>query len=113
MITFESNTRGGREYITITKEKIVWIQNEKEKTASITSAEWEKLETALQTIRYEEMNSYAVPSDKRNVDAAWHSTITIKINNLEYSSSTFDNYNSPEKLSGLMNYILKLKKKHF
>lgn len=113
MIVFESNTRGGSEHITITQEKIVWIQNEKEQTASITSAEWEKLVSAFQTIRYEEMNSYAAPTDKRSVDAAWHSTISVTKKNGTYSSSVFDDYNSPVELSPAMKHILKLKKKYF
>ncbi len=110
-IIFESQTRGSSEIIIINQNHFRIEQNGIVNEYLIDPTDWDKINKLLKTIDYDKMSSYPAPTNKRNNDAAWHSTLSVQIKDQRYTSTVFDDTNAPKELSALMNKIIQLKKK--
>jgi hypothetical protein len=112
-VVFESFTRGGSISITITADSIQCKDNGVVTSFALKPADWKALCATLNKIAINQLGDYPAPTSNRAMDAAWHSTIVVKMNGKDYSTTTFDNRIAPEKVRSLMNSISHLEKDYF
>lgn len=112
-VVFESFTRGGSISIVITADSIQSKENGVVTSATLKPADWKALCAELNKISLNQLGEYPAPTSNRAMDAAWHSTIFVKMNGKDYSTTTFDNRIAPEKVKLLMNCITHLEKSYF
>ncbi|MDZ4716156.1 MAG: hypothetical protein SH819_11880 [Cytophagales bacterium] len=111
-ITFISQTRGGRQVVTIHKDNISIENNGLQQSLPLTLSDWDNLTKTIQELDYKEIPAYAAPSSARSRDAAWHSTLSISAGGYTYTSSTFDDSKAPKELMKLMTCITRLRNKY-
>jgi hypothetical protein len=111
-IVFESFTRGGSFSIRITTDSIIRTDNGEITSVVLKPADWKALCSTLNKLDINQLADYPAPTSNRAMDAAWHSTIIVKMNGKEFSTTTFDNRNAPEKVKPLMACISQIEKSY-
>lgn len=108
-VKFQSATRGGSENISITADSVFvekkGLAGTVHHKAAIGAADWQKVLESLRDVKLAEIAQLPAPTQLRQRDAAMHSTISIITDQKTYTSSTFDNHNSPKPLNPLMKII--------
>lgn len=110
LVVFESRARGGNFSIKIKNDSVHFSENGSVVSSAIESKDWEAVVKKLQKITVTNISSYTAATSRRVTDAAWHSSIMIRMNGLEYSTTIFDDRNAPEPLIPLMKCINRLEK---
>ena len=112
-VVFESFTRGGSFSIKITSDSIQLKDNGSISSIVLKPSDWKDLCATLDKIDITQLEKYPSPTTNHAADAAWHSTIEVKMAGVDYTTQTFDNRNAPMKVVSLMNCINKLEKNYF
>lgn len=110
-ISYSSLTRGTRKEILINSKGIKQIDqkmggDERVTTYLLKNEDWNLLVKSLSSVDLKEISTFESPSNKRQYDGAYASTITIKSKLGNTYEHGFDNYDPHEKLKPLMNKIL-------
>lgn len=113
VVVFESFTRGGTISIVIKPDSIQFKDNDIMTSSALKPADWKALCATLNKMAINQLGDYPAPTSNRAMDAAWHSTIIVKMDGKDYSTTTFDNRNAPEKVKSLMSCISQLEKSYF
>ena len=107
-IIYNAITRGRLENITIKGSSLQYKTNQKSIFINLTKEQQEKVNIEISKINLNEINNLKAPTDKRFYDGAMHTSILIKSNSTEYTSSTFDDTNPPIELKALCQLLLNL-----
>lgn len=113
-IKFESFTRGYQKTVEISPDSILIEESGAQpvKIKRVTQPEeWEQLMRRLEGVNPARLPELETSGKGHARDAALHSTITLFTPSATYSSPTFDNYQAPQALSGLMEAIRKIEEK--
>lgn len=98
-------TRGHRENISITPEKMEFYSTQEKLTKEIDKKEWENLISEINAVGLETIPSYKAPTEKRLYDGDLATTLTIKTKDATYQSQTFDKKTPPKELVEIVNTV--------
>ena len=111
-IIYRASTRGYFDYISISRDTVLLSSDRDLKQVVIlkpTETQWNKLYGFVQSINLSELPNMEVPTGKRHYDAAYHTTIQIKIRDTEVTTPTFDHDAPPKKIMAIVNTILSIR----
>lgn len=114
-IEFSSLSRGYSKQISITKDSLIELSNNRSADVrtvrrKISATEWEGLTQSLAAVSVAEMRSLQSPTTKRTFDGARHSTLTVTTST-GVGVHSFDDEQPHAKLQKLMNEISRLASK--
>ena len=104
-VVFDAQTRGRSENITLVSNSLTFKTQKEAKTFSINKVQREELETVISKIKVKGISDLKAPSDKRTYDGAMNATITLKIGDKTYVSSSFDDDNPPAELKPIVSLL--------
>jgi len=107
-ITYEATTRGSSINLVATSTKINYKDFETIKEIVVTPDIWNKITGITDKITLPNMSYFTSPSDGRATDSALHATLSIKIDNKNYKSQTFDHGNPPKELKPLIDKLFSI-----
>lgn len=107
-IIYNAITRGRAENITLKGSSLQYKTNQKSIFINLTKEQQEKVNIEISKINLNEINNLKAPTDKRFYDGAMHTSILIKSNSKEYTSTTFDDTNPPIELKALCQLLINL-----
>lgn len=108
-IEYQAITRGARRDVTIKQDSIRTLDIRGAKTsviATISREEWKSVVQELDKINLKEIADLKAPSEKRFYDGALIATLSVKLKDTTYRSSSFDHGNPPAEIAVLVNKIV-------
>ena len=113
VVEYTASTRGYFYKTTVTKNTITLTKDRSEieiEKIDCKKEQWDNIISLINDIEVEKIETFNPPTTKRQVDAAAHTNIAIKINDAIYQSQTFDSGSPPVELEPLVKAILTLGK---
>ena len=110
-INYEARTRGSMTLINVNTKEVSYKLPKKEGVYELSKEQLTRLNDLVGLIKLTEIADLKAPTDKRASDVALIGRITIKINDKEYISSSFDAGNPPKELKKLEDLLYSLIKK--
>ena len=104
-VVFNAHTRGSSENITVVNYNVYHKTQKDSKTHFINKDKREAMEAIINKIDVAKIADLKAPSNKRMFDGALHATVTIKIGDKTYVSSSFDDNNPPAELKPLVDLL--------
>ena len=108
IIEYSAVTRGTNIEIKLTSKEIKYKKNEAIKVVLLTANQPRKIESLIQQIKLEKLETFVAPTTNSHSDRALQATLKITKNKKMYSSQTFDHGNPPEELKPLLKYLFKV-----
>lgn len=108
LIKYEAFTRGNSVEFSITKDNIIYKDNNGTKKQKTSLKLWKELIVLVDKFDPSKIGTFIPPSEERIVDKALHAMLLINLGNKqEYISQTFDHGNPPKELEPLLNILFK------
>ena len=104
-VVFNAHTRGSSENITVVNYNVFHKTQKDSKTHFINKDKRETLESIINKIDVSKIADLKAPSNKRMFDGALHASVSIKIGDKTYVSSSFDDNNPPAELKPLVDLL--------
>lgn len=109
-IEITEQTRGTNRIITFTPTSKIVTVNGNESTSSLSSIEWQNIETQTSIIDLSTLSLLQSPSNSRFSDGALSSKLSITANGKIYLSSEFDAGNPPKEVENLYRVLMNKKR---
>lgn len=112
-ITYTANSRGFFKMIVI-KDQTITVSNnrdgrDKDAPAKIQDADWKELVGYFQEIQLDSLETYKDPTQARFYDGAAIANMTVKYQDKEYNTISFDHGTPPVEIKKLVTKILSFK----
>jgi len=101
-ICFETGTRGSHKIMTITPNQVIFEENGAKRNAPLEEDQWQLILNSLSKLDIAKIDKLRAPTQGRETDQAWHSTIIFTFAKKEYRSTSFDGELAPKELSALI-----------
>lgn len=112
-MVYEANNRGFHKTITI-ENKTFFVANSRDEKAhevKLTDAEWKNLADLFKKVDLSTYNNLEGPTQERYYDGKPHANLTIKKEEVEYTTKGFDHTIPPTQIKDLVDAIVKLSDK--
>ena len=112
-ITYQASSRGVFEEIAISKDSLVLcndVNRNSFTTYTYDKKEWNECLELLENINVSQLPKLKAPTGKRLYDGALHAILTIKSEEGEVTSSSFDHGEPPAEIKALVEKLLSIKK---
>lgn len=104
-IILKALTRGNFENISIINNKYTYKSPSSSKTYTLNTKNKQDLNAIISKINLETITTLKAPSEKRLYDGAMNASISIKLDQKEYTSANFDHDNPPKTLKMLVDLL--------